>query len=444
MSLFTGSPQQAPSYTTSTTETPRWMQDAIYNQIQWATNVANTPFQPYSLPRVAELSPLQQQAYSQVVANQGAWAPSMQQAQAGTRDLADASTAGNLALAQAPYLSPQSVAPNLQAADTAFGRAAGMDIVGAAQPFLQQAGQTTAQSLAERALTAAQPFLQQAGQTSASQVGQYMSPYQSGVLDVIAQRGARNLGENLLPQVSDAFVKAGQFGSSRMGEFGARALRDTQEAILREQSLAAQQGYGQALGAAQSDLARQAGLAGTVGSISGADLSRILQGGGQYANLGQTAGQLTGQQAQQLAALGQARAGVAAQQQQLGLGAASGVQSATAGDYQRQLAALGQLSDMARQEQAMRTADVAALESAGLAQQQQMQRQMDTAYQQYEQQRLYPQQQLDWLSTQVRGMAPIAPTTQTAQGYTTQFAPSPLSQLATGLYAARGLQALGQ
>jgi hypothetical protein len=72
-----------------------------------------------------------------------------------------------------------------------------------------------------------------------------------------------------------------------------------------------------------------------------------------------------------------------------------------------------------------------------------MQRQMDTAYQQYEQQRLYPQQQLDWLSTQVRGMAPIAPVTQTTQGATTQFGPSPLSQLATGLYAARGLSSLG-
>ena len=91
----------------------------------------------------------------------------------------------------------------------------------------------------------------------------------------------------------------------------------------------------------------------------------------------------------------------------------------------------------------MRTADVAALESSGLAQQGRMQRQLDAAYQQYEQQRLYPQQQLDWLSTQVRGMAPIVPTTQTAQGYTTQFAPSTLSQLATGLYAARGLGAMG-
>ena len=60
-----------------------------------------------------------------------------------------------------------------------------------------------------------------------------------------------------------------------------------------------------ALGAAQADLARQAQLAGTVGSISGADLSRVLQGAQQYGNLGQTAGQLTSAQQGTLANIGQ-------------------------------------------------------------------------------------------------------------------------------------------
>ena len=64
-SLFQGTPQTATSYTTSNTETPKWLQDAIYNQIQMATNVANAPYQPYQGPTVAELSPLQQQAYQQ-------------------------------------------------------------------------------------------------------------------------------------------------------------------------------------------------------------------------------------------------------------------------------------------------------------------------------------------------------------------------------------------
>ena len=64
-SLFEGSPQTATSYTTSNTESPKWLQDAIYNQIQVAQNIANTPYQEYAAPRVAELSPLQQQAYQQ-------------------------------------------------------------------------------------------------------------------------------------------------------------------------------------------------------------------------------------------------------------------------------------------------------------------------------------------------------------------------------------------
>lgn len=444
-SLFQGSPQQATSYTTSTSETPKWMQDAIYNQIQWATNTANQPFPQYDMPRVAELSPLQQQAYQSVVANQGSWSPTMQQAQSGMFGYADKGTAGELGEAQAAYMQPGLAGQNLSAGQKLFGRAAQQDITGAAQPYLAQAGQTTQQSLAERALSAANPYLQSSAQTAASQVGQYMSPYQQNVLDVIAKQAGRNLRENVMPNIGEAFIKAGQFGSSRMGEMGARAARDTQEAVLNAQAQAAQQGYGQALQAAQSDLARQAQLAGTVGSISGADLSRMLQGGSQYGNLAQTAGQLTGQQMQNLAALGQAQTQAGQAQQQLGLGAAQAVQGAQAADYQRQMAALNQLAQMGQQEQAMRAADVAALETAGTAQQTQQQRQLDAAYQQFMEQQLYPKQQLDWLSTQIRGMAPITPQTVTQQGQTTgaTYSPSPLSQLASGVFAFRGLSGLG-
>jgi hypothetical protein len=337
-----------------------------------------------------------------------------------------------------------------------------MDIVGAAQPLLGKAEATTAQSLAERALTAANPYLTAAAQTSASQVGQYMSPYQQGVLDVIAKQGARNLSENLLPQVSDSFIKAGQFGSNRMGEFGSRALRDTQEAILNQQSQAIQQGYGQSMNAAQADLARQAQLAGTVGSISGADLSRVLQGGAQYGNLGQTAGQLTaqqmqnltnlgqtsgqltGQQMQNLANLGQMQTTAGQNQQQFGLTAAQQAQAAQAQDYARQMSALQSVGDMARQTQALRTADAAALESAGSAQQNLSQKIFDAQRAKAEEERLYPQKQLDWLSTQVRGIAPYVSAAQTQAGTTTgaSYSPSPLSQLATGLYTAKGLASI--
>ena len=512
-SLFQGSPQQATSYTTSTSETPKWMQDAIYNQIQVAQNIANTPFPQYAMPRVAELSPLQQQAYQNVQANQGFYQQDLDKAQGDMYGFASKGTADQLGQQQARYLRQDLVGQNLDAGQQLFGRAgqmdvigaaqpllnraasmdivgaaqpllnraAGMDIVGAAQPYMSQAGATTAQALADRALTAANPYLTAASQTAAENVGQYMSPYQQGVLDVIAKQAGRNLREQIMPNISDAFVKAGQFGSSRMGEMGARAARDMQEAVLNAQAQAAQQGYGQALSAAQADLARQAQLAGTVGSISGADLSRILQGGSQYGNLAQTAGQLTGQQMQQLAnlgqttgqltgqqmqqlanlgqttgqltsqqmqnlaSLGQARTQAGQAQQQFGLSAAQAEQQARAQDYQRQMSALNQFAAMQQQEQGMRAADAAALETAGQAQQAQQQRQLDMAYQQFQEQNLYPKQQMDWLSTQIRGMAPVTPQTVTQAGQTTgaTYSASPLSQLAAGVYAYKGLSGLG-
>lgn len=443
-SLFQGSPQKATSYTTSSSETPKWMQDAIYNQIQWATNVANTPFPAYDMPRVAELSPLQQQAYQNVVKNQGFYQGDIDKAQSGMYDFSSKGTADQLGQQQGQYLRQDLVGKNLDKGQQLFGQAAGMDVVGAAQPYLSQAGSTTAEALSERALAAANPYLQAAAGSAADRVSSYMSPYQQGVLDVIAKQGARNLTENILPGVSDAFIKAGQFGSSRMGELGARAMRDTQEAILNQQAQAAQQGYGQAMSAAQADLARQAQLAGTVGSISGADLSRILQGGSQYGQLGQTAGQLTSQQMQNIAALAQAQTQAGQAQQQFGLGAAQAEQQARAADYQRQMAALTQFANMQQQEQAMRAADVAALETAGQSQQQQQQRQLDMAYQQHMEEQLYPKQQLDWLSTQIRGLAPIVPQTTTQSTSTTgaTYSPSPLSQLASGVYAYKGLSSL--
>ena len=389
--------------------------------------------------------------------------------------------------------------------------------MGAAQPYLTQAGATTAEALSDKALNAANPYLRAASQSSAAGIDQYMNPYQQNVMDVLARQGARNLGENLLPVVSDAFIKAGQFGGSRMGEFGSRALRDTQEAVLDKQAQLANQGYAQALGASSGDLARQAQLAGTVGSISGADLSRVLQGGAQYGNLGQTAGQLTGQQAtalanigqtagqltgqqatalanigqtagqltgQQatalgnlgqtagqlagtqatafgnlgqtagqlagtqasaLANLGQAQTAAGQTQQQYGIGAAQAAQQAQSQDYGRQMQALSNVGGLTQAQNALRGTDVAALEAAGQAQQGQEQQKLSAAQQEFQNQELYRRQQLDWLSTQIRGLAPITPQTvsesKTSQG--ASYAPSPLSQLVGGYGLYKGLTAKG-
>ena len=76
-SLFQGEPQTATSYVTTTSELPKWQQDALYNQVQWATNTANRPYTPYIEPTVAGFAPQQMQAYDLVNKNVGAWQPGM-------------------------------------------------------------------------------------------------------------------------------------------------------------------------------------------------------------------------------------------------------------------------------------------------------------------------------------------------------------------------------
>ena len=428
----------------------------------------------------------------------------MDAAQSGMQNLAGKTTAGDLTSAQSQYLRPGDVAGNLNAAQQAFGqagsmnpsaaaqpmfsKAAGMDAYGAAQPLLSQAAgmsptssaspyfnqanQAAGQALSGSSLESANPYLNAAAQSSAANVGSYMSPYQQGVLDVIAKQGARNLTENLLPGVSDA---SSVQGNSVLAAWVSLVLVHARHARSHPTaSQAAQQGYNQAL-TGRNDLARQGQLASTAGQLSGTDLSRQLQGAAQYQNLGQAAGQLTGQEQQNLAnigqtsgqltsqqiqnmtnlgqaqgqlsnqqmqnqiSLGQAQSAAGQAQQTLGLNAATNAQQAAAGDLARQQGVLSNIATMAQQEQGMRANDVASLEAAGQAQQQ---AQLNAAKSQFDAEQQYAKQQADWLSTQVRGLAPITPQVTSQSGQTTgaTYSPSPLSQIA-GAYS--GYRALG-
>tara|TARA_R110000868_G_scaffold22382_1_gene91821 strand:- start:3373 stop:4569 length:1197 start_codon:yes stop_codon:yes gene_type:complete len=393
--LFNGDPQSATSYSASSTETPKWMQDAIYNQVNWSQNIANRPFESYSLPTVAELSPMQQQAYTGISNAQGDYQTNFDQAQTGIAAMAgippipatNTSAASNQA-ATSQIRNDGLLTVMGQDGNTnqnLFGQNGNLSMSGTGQGSM---GNTTGSVVAPTpqaggALYAANPYLQQAGDTSVSNVNTYMNPYQTNVMDALAQQGTRNLTENLLPGVSDSFIKAGQFGSRNMGEFGSRALRDTQESILRQQAPLMQQGYAQAMQASAGDKARQAGLAGTVGGISTSDLGR-------------------------------------------------------------QFSALQSMGDMAIADQNANYRDLTALEAAGQAEQMQMQQQLTAAEKEFVDQQLYPQRQMDWLSTQVRGMAPITPQRTLTSGSTTgaTYNNSPLSQLASGFGVYKGLSSL--
>ena len=155
------------------------------------------------------------------------------------------------------------------------------------RPELNTASQQTQNVFGRSGLNAAQPYLTNAAQTATSNIGAYMNPYTEQVADRIGQLGLRTLNEQLLPGISDRMTAAGQFGGTRQAELMGRALRDTMEGISAQQTGALQQGYGQALGAAQTDLARQQALGELTGTLYGADTSRMAANAAQMAALAQ-------------------------------------------------------------------------------------------------------------------------------------------------------------
>lgn len=268
--------------------------------------------------------------------------------------------ANQQALAQRPFPLP----PMPRVAEFSPTQQRGFEMTGQAatayQPALGQATQATQQAIgAPGGLGAAQPYLTQAGQTSVSNIGQYMNPFQEQVIDRIGQLGARNLSERLLPEVEGRYIAAGQLGfggrqpgmgtPSGMMTDTARAIRDTQEAVLAEQAGALQRGYTEAAGLAGTDLGRQATLASTAGQLGGQDLSRQLDASQQLASMGQMG-------------------------QQLGLAGAG------------------------------------ALERVGGVQQSQAQRNLDVAYEDFLRQQNYPQEQINAMLATFKGAAQGIPT----------------------------------
>lgn len=430
--LFGGTP--APTYVKTTTDQPKWLQDAIYNQINTATTVANMPYQAYTQPRVSTATPDTEAAYQMTRENVGAWQPGMNTAMTGTEALTGQNAGVGTGLnymQQAAGLNGVTAAdPYLQQSAGLVSNAAGQKMLPGVTGYLNQAQQTSG-------INAAQPYLGAAGQSSANYIQDYMNPYNQAVTGQIATLGARNLQENLLPAVSDQFIRAGQFGSKGMGVFGERALRDTQEAVLGQQAQALQSGYGQAMSAAQAEAAKQLQVGQAAGTLTNAQQQALLQAGQQYGatgaqdiasqlqaaqqqqNIGQSYGTLTGQQQQNLASIGNQYA------------ATSGTEA------QRQQSALQQLANQAQQQQGLMSADAAGLQSIGSAQQAQQQQELDAAYASWKEQQDYPKTQADWLNTQIRGMAPNVATTQTQTG--TGYGPSMATQIAGGLAGVAGL-----
>ena len=179
----------------------------------------------------------------------------------------------------------------------------------APQVAQQDALQTQAQNLATQGVGSFAPFLQQAqtagtaagtalggvglGATAFQQgVQDFMSPYQSQVIDATLSEFDRNT-QIQQQQIRDQQAALGALGSGRAGvqlaEFGTGAARE--RALLQAGLL--QQGFGQAAGARQQDIANRGALA-----------SQQLGLGQFQAGLGQTQQQATGTDISRLGSLG--------------------------------------------------------------------------------------------------------------------------------------------
>ena len=233
------------------------------------------------------------------------------------------------------------------------------------QPLFNQATQA-AQAAAggPGALNVAQPYLGAAGQTSVSNINTYMNPYNDAVTNRIAELGTRNLTENIMPQIEGRYIQAGQLGFGGRGGMGtpsgmmtdtSRAVRDVSADILAQQTAALQSGYTQAAGLAGTDLSRFGNLAGTAGDL--------------------------------------------AQTQQ-----------------QQQLAASGALSGLGAQAQGLGLTGAGALGNVGALEQQQGQKNLDVAYQDFLRQQGYPQEQINNMLSTFKGVASGVPQAETQYG----------------------------
>ena len=248
---------------------------------------------------------------------------------------------------------------------------------GSYQPQLQAAEKTAGTAGGLSTIGAAQPYFSAAAQTTPGVIQNYMNPYQQNVIDTMGTEAQRQLQEKILPAIGDQFTRAGQFGSSRQQEIAQRGVRDVASDL--------EANIGKQLAAGYT----------TAGSQAAADLAR-------QASIGQAAGALTGTEEANKAALAGVQAGLGQKEQALGITGA------------------------------------AALEATGAQQQAMNQKNLDLAYQDFQTQTQYPEQQLGFLSNIVRGLPSGGSTgSQTSTSLGSTYSASPLASLASaGLSAA--------
>jgi hypothetical protein len=226
--LTQGQPLPSSSSTLTTSQVPQYLSDYLYNLMSGSYSAAQEEYQPYGGPRIAGFSPDQLAAFD-----------------------ATRTAAG-------------SFQPQMNAATQSATQAAGMSPTGAAQPYFNQASQTTPGVISD-----------------------YMNPYTENVTNRMGDLAARQISEKILPQLGDQFIRAGQYGSTRQQELANRGVRDVSENLASQIGTQLASGYTTAGQQAQADLQRQASIGQAAGQLAGTEMTGLGNLAGVQAGLGQ-------------------------------------------------------------------------------------------------------------------------------------------------------------
>jgi len=374
-----GSAPQPSSQTVTQTNLPEYARPYFENLLERGQTASQVEYQPFGGQRTAPFTPLQQQAFGNV-----------QQMQPSQAVGAGIDITANVAQQAGQYGGYRPLqAQNLYEA-----------------PYLQQSRIRT-------------PTVGTSSFTDAGIASGYMSPYMQNVVDV-QQREAQRQADIARTQRGAQAASAGAFGGSRQAILEAEAARNlaTQKGDIQAQGL--QSAYQQAQQAYQTDAQRQL-------AAQQANQAAALQAQGMGLNQAQALNQARMQAAQLGAQYG--LSGLQAAEQSRQFGAGLGLQG-----LQQQLAAAGQLGALGQTQYGQQMGITSAQQQAGAQQQAQAQQQLDQQYEEFMRQQFYPQSQLQFYSSLLRGV-PVAPQ-QTMYSY--QAPASAISQIG-GL----GLGALG-
>ena len=455
-----GAPTQSTTYTSNL---PEYARPYFERMMGRAEAESNQPYVGYQAPRLAGFGADQRTGFDVTRGVAARGTPETEQAidvasTAGARGMGDINAArggisGTLSAA----------APQMQEARfSSYGALdRGAPQIGMAQALTQQGvqgggaafrGQRIAEAASRRGFEAgdyeSNAIRQSAFDQGAAQ--QYMSPYMQSVVERQREAAIRNFEEGR-PQRESAAIRSGAFGgyrsaiqegvaqrglSTQLNEIEAlgrqKAFENAQlqferdrAASIQAQTTSEQQRLaGEQFGLAGAGLGLQGGQA--IGQMGVAQQQAALQGAGIMAGVGSSQQQLGLQQA---GLLGQ----LSGQQAQLGLQGARDFAQIGAGQQQFGLQQAGALGTLGAQRQGLTLAQAEALQRQGALQQTQEQKGLDIAYQDFLNQRDYDKQQINYLSSIMRGI-PVQPST--VQNLYSN--PNPLSQ-----YAGLGIAGLG-